>query len=203
MAFNSGINGCREQSACTLPGPSRQVHTQPDFWESYMAMWGFSLVLWRVNGAVFQTQPTQRMATCSNDQLLCFIQPPRTLVRDDSSIEPGSSPRRISQKAVLDLVRRIFKEMTGNHLKSRLILHPIGTVRRTSSCNMVLLLLSVIVAAILVAIPKIRNRTVFRGDLSSTGERSEQSRITGPVRPFLVVVLPDGRVVNSRVAERL
>jgi hypothetical protein len=29
-----------------------------------------------------------------------------------------------------------------------------------------------------------------RGDLSGTGERSEQSRITSPVKPFLVIVLP-------------
>ena len=34
---------------------------------------------------------------------LCVIQPLRASVRDHSSIEPGGSPRRISQKAVLTI----------------------------------------------------------------------------------------------------
>jgi CBS domain containing-hemolysin-like protein len=80
------------------------------------------------------------------------------------------------------------------------IMHPTGPVRRTNLYNMVLILLSIIFAAIAIAISQVRHRIWFEGDLSSTGERSEQSRVTSPVKPFLVVVLPDGTIVTSTVA---
>ena len=64
---------------------------------------------------------------------------------------------------------------------------------------MVLILLSIIFAAIAIAISRVRHRIRFGGDLSSIGERSEQLRITSPVKPFLVVVLPDGTIVNRYV----
>jgi len=73
---------------------------------------------------------------------------------------------------------------------------------------MVLILLSVIVAAIVVAIRRFRHRVWFggwtglgiaRGDFSITGESAEQSATPGPLRPFLVVVLPDGTIVTPTV----
>ena len=79
-------------------------------------------------------------------------------------------------------------------------MHPICTVSRTILYSMVLILLYLIVAVILVAIPRVRHRIWFGGDLSSAGERSEQLRITSPVKPFLVVVLPDGTIVTPTVA---
>jgi hypothetical protein len=77
---------------------------------------------------------------------------------------------------------------------------------------MALILLSVLVAAILFAIPKIRNRIasegctrsgVVRKDSSITKEHVEQSRIAGSMKKFFVVVLPDGTIVNPRVADRV
>jgi hypothetical protein len=77
---------------------------------------------------------------------------------------------------------------------------------------MVFSLLSVVAAAILVAIPSVRNCIVSggftrsrtaRGDFSIARERAGRSRIAGPVKQFLVVVLPDGTIVNPRVADRL
>jgi hypothetical protein len=74
---------------------------------------------------------------------------------------------------------------------------------------MVLFLLSLIVAAILIAIQRIRNRIVIEGitpsgiarrDFSITTERAERSRAAGPPKKFLVVVLPDGTIVTPRVA---
>jgi hypothetical protein len=63
-----------------------------------------------------------------------------------------------------------------------------------------LILLFVIAATIVVAIPGVLHRIRFGGDLSST-ERFEQSRITNPMKPpFLVVVMPDGTIVTPRVA---
>jgi hypothetical protein len=85
-------------------------------------------------------------------------------------------------------------------LARHVIMHPIGAVSRTNLYNMVLILFSMIVAAILIAIPRVRHRIWFEEVLSSTGERSEQSRITSPVKPFLVVVLPDGTIVTPTVA---
>jgi hypothetical protein len=72
---------------------------------------------------------------------------------------------------------------------------------------MVLILLSVIVAAILIS--RIRNRNAIevitrsgkgRGDFSIASGRVEQSRTADAVKPFLVVVLPDGTIVTSTVA---
>jgi hypothetical protein len=90
-----------------------------------------------------------------------------------------------------------------------LILHPIGPVARTNLYNMVLILLSVIFAAIIAAISMIRHHVFFgsfsRAEIAreNAKELAEQSRVTGPIKQFLVVVLPDGRVVNSMVAEQL
>jgi hypothetical protein len=74
---------------------------------------------------------------------------------------------------------------------------------------MVLILLSVIVAAIVVSISMMRHRISF-GSLIRSGVGKEESIITGesagqsvtpsPLKPFLVVVLPDGTIVTSRVA---
>jgi hypothetical protein len=77
---------------------------------------------------------------------------------------------------------------------------------------MVLFLLSLIVAAILIAIQRIRNRIVIegitrseivKGDFSVARERSDQSTVAGPGNQFLIVVLPDGTIVIPRVADRL
>jgi len=77
---------------------------------------------------------------------------------------------------------------------------------------MVLFLLSVIVAAIVVAISMIRNRISFgslirsgigKEDYSITGASAEQSATPSPLKPFLVVVLPDGTIVTPRVADQL
>jgi hypothetical protein len=77
---------------------------------------------------------------------------------------------------------------------------------------MVLILLSLIVAAIAVAISIFRHHIAFgslirpeiaRGDFSIARERTEQSRVASPLKQFLVVVLPDGKVVTPRVADRL
>jgi hypothetical protein len=74
---------------------------------------------------------------------------------------------------------------------------------------MVLFLSSVIVVAIFIAIPRVRHRIWFggwtglgiaRGDFSITGESAEQSATPGPLKPFLVVVLPDGTIVTPAVA---
>jgi hypothetical protein len=73
---------------------------------------------------------------------------------------------------------------------------------------MIFLLLSVVLAAIVVAIPKVRHRIAFtgfsrfgipRGDFSITRERSEQSTTPSPVKQFLIVMLPDGTIVTPRV----
>ena len=75
---------------------------------------------------------------------------------------------------------------------------------------MVLILLSIIVAAIAVAISmrhhisfgSLPGSEIAREDIAMPKEHTEQSRITGPMRQFLVVVLPDGKVVNPMVADR-
>jgi hypothetical protein len=73
---------------------------------------------------------------------------------------------------------------------------------------MVFLLLAVVLAAILVAIPKIRHRIAFGGFsrfgipeeiFPSRENASEQSRVATPMKQFLVVVLPDGTIVTPRV----
>jgi hypothetical protein len=92
------------------------------------------------------------------------------------------------------------------------MLHPIFTAERTSSCNMVFLLISVVIAMIFVAIPRVRHRIafggltrseIFREDFSIARVRPEQSAILSPSKPFLVVILPDGTIVTPRVAGRV
>jgi hypothetical protein len=77
---------------------------------------------------------------------------------------------------------------------------------------MVLFLLSLIIATILVASPRIRNcigiegftrSENLSGDLSIAGECAEQSTTPSPMQQFLIVVLPDGTIVTPRVAARL
>ena len=91
-------------------------------------------------------------------------------------------------------------------------MHPVDAVTRIRLYNMVLTLLFVSLAAIVIAIPIVRRHITFgsftrseiaREDSSIAREHAEQSRIAGPMRQFLVVVLPDGRVVNPRVADQL
>jgi hypothetical protein len=74
---------------------------------------------------------------------------------------------------------------------------------------MALILLSVIVAAIVVTSPSIRNCIVSGGwtrsgiareDFSVARVRAKQSIVAGPMKQFLVVVLPDGTIVTPRVA---
>ena len=74
---------------------------------------------------------------------------------------------------------------------------------------MALILLSVTVAAIVIAVSKIRSRDSFgsltrseivKGDFSVARERSEQLSVAGSLKPFLVVALPDGTIVTARVA---
>jgi hypothetical protein len=124
-------------------------------------------------------------------------------MRGGSSSERVGSPEVKSNKVSFSryLVRRISKEWNiGKRVRRQAIMHPIYTVSRTTLYNMFLILLPLIVAAIVVASPRVRHRIWFGGDLSSTGERSEQQRITSPVKPFLVVVLPDGTIVTPTVA---
>jgi hypothetical protein len=73
---------------------------------------------------------------------------------------------------------------------------------------MALILLFVTVAAIMVAVSKIRHRDSFRsfsgteivgGDSSVARARSEQFAVAGPMKQ-LIVVLPDGTIVTPRLA---
>jgi len=91
-------------------------------------------------------------------------------------------------------------------------MHPIGAVGRTNLCNMVLFLLSVFVVAIVVASAIVRHYVSFgsfthygiaKENIATERVRAEQSRTISPMKQFLVVVLPDGRVVNPRVADQL
>ena len=74
---------------------------------------------------------------------------------------------------------------------------------------MFLFLLSIILAAIAVAISMIR-RLFSRGNLAGSGIAREDIAIAkaraeqfSPMKQFLVVVLPDGKVVYPRVADQL
>jgi hypothetical protein len=68
---------------------------------------------------------------------------------------------------------------------------------------MVLILFSIIVAAIAVAISMVpAGSGIVREDIAIGKKRSEQRTITNPTKQFLVVVLPDGKVVNPMVADR-
>jgi hypothetical protein len=86
-------------------------------------------------------------------------------------------------------------------------MHPTGTVRRTTLYNMVLILLSIIVAAIAVAISMVHSSFGGLAGSVTTKESivrqgAEQAAIGGPTKQFLVVVLPDGKIVSSIVSER-
>ena len=74
---------------------------------------------------------------------------------------------------------------------------------------MFLILLSIILAAIAVAISMIR-RLISRGNLTDSGIAREEIAVAkacaeqfSPMKRFLVVVLPDGKVVYPRVADRI
>jgi hypothetical protein len=97
----------------------------------------------------------------------------------------------------------------GNHVRSQSIMHPICTVSRTNLYNMALILFSVIVGAIVIAISMMRRRISFGSLIRSgianenypiAGESAEQSATPSPLKPFLVVVLPDGTIVTPTVA---
>jgi hypothetical protein len=76
---------------------------------------------------------------------------------------------------------------------------------------MVLILLSIIFTAVVVVIPRLRHRIalgevtrseIVKDDFSIARNCAQQSRVAGRVKRFLVVVLPDGKVVNPLVADR-
>ncbi len=74
---------------------------------------------------------------------------------------------------------------------------------------MVLILFCIILAAIAIAISMIHssfgslsNSEIAREEIARAREQAEQSRATGPIRQFLVVVLSDGKIVNPVVADR-
>jgi hypothetical protein len=77
---------------------------------------------------------------------------------------------------------------------------------------MVLILLSIVVAAIAVAISVTRRHSsvgslirsgIAKENFSIVREVAEQPAIAGPTKPFLVVVLPDGKIVTPRVAAQV
>jgi hypothetical protein len=97
----------------------------------------------------------------------------------------------------------------GKRGRPESIPHPVCTVSRRRLYKMLFSLLSQIVAAIVVAVSKIRSRDPFgsftrseivRGDFPVARERGEQSTVAGPMNQFLIVVLPDGTIVTPRVA---
>lgn len=90
-----------------------------------------------------------------------------------------------------------------------LIMHPIGPVKRTNFYNMVLILFSIILAASAVAISMIHysfgilaGSGIAKENFSSVREHAEQSRVGRQTTQFLVVVLPDGKVVNPLATDR-
>jgi hypothetical protein len=71
---------------------------------------------------------------------------------------------------------------------------------------MVLILLFVFLSAIVVAISTFGRRLYFvsltrsgitREEFSVASELADQSRVAGPMKQFLVVVLPDGKIVTT------
>ena len=75
---------------------------------------------------------------------------------------------------------------------------------------MVLILLSIILAAIAVAVSTIHTSFgvlaasgIVKENFSIVKKRAEQPTITSSMKQFLVVVLADGTIVTPRVAERL
>jgi hypothetical protein len=90
------------------------------------------------------------------------------------------------------------------------LVHPLGPVRRTSRYYMLLILLSVILAALVIAIATGRHNISFgsltrdgvaREESATANERAELLKGIRPSKQFLVVVLPDGKVVNTRSTE--
>ena len=88
-------------------------------------------------------------------------------------------------------------------------MHPIDAVSRTNLYNMVLILLSIILAAIAVAASMIHTSFgilagsgIAKEDFSIVKKRAEQPTNASPTKQFLVVVLPDGKVVNPIAADR-
>jgi hypothetical protein len=86
-------------------------------------------------------------------------------------------------------------------------MHPQGAERRISLHNMDFISLFVLFVAIAVAISMFRRHIslgnsagswLAREDLAFGKDRVDQSRLTRPPRQFLIVVLPDGKVVNPR-----
>ena len=72
---------------------------------------------------------------------------------------------------------------------------------------MVLIFLSIIIAAIAVAISMVHssfgilaNSGIVGEETAKAREKAEQSRVSGQTTQCLVVVLPDGKVVNPVVA---
>jgi hypothetical protein len=85
-------------------------------------------------------------------------------------------------------------------------MHPTGMLRRINFQYMFLILLSIILAAIAVAISMIQRR-ISCGRLPDSGIAREDNAIAkgrqfNPMKLFLVVVLPDGKVVYPRVADQ-
>jgi uncharacterized membrane-anchored protein YitT (DUF2179 family) len=90
--------------------------------------------------------------------------------------------------------------------KQESVLHPTCTVSRTTVDNMVLILLSVTVAGIVTTISIKRNRTsssrlirsgIVKEEFSISRENAGQSVTLSPIKPFLIVVLPDGTIVTQ------
>jgi hypothetical protein len=90
-------------------------------------------------------------------------------------------------------------------------LHPTCTISRTTLDYMALILLSLIgtVTMTVVAISMMRYRfssgALIRSGLAKTesfitGKSAERSATPSPLKPFLVVVLPDGTIVTPSVA---
>jgi hypothetical protein len=108
---------------------------------------------------------------------------------------------------------RIWQWFPGRTLfELPLIMHPTGPVRRTNLYNMVLILLSIIVAAIAVTISVTPRHSPFGGftrsgivreEIAKARERAEQPATADRTKQFLVVVLPDGKIVNPVLADLL
>jgi len=86
-------------------------------------------------------------------------------------------------------------------------MHPLSAVRRIHD-KMVLLILSVIFAGMIFAISIVRRHISYgrsagaeiaREEVAIAKDRAEHSRVTGPIKQFSVVVLPDGKVISPRI----
>jgi hypothetical protein len=75
---------------------------------------------------------------------------------------------------------------------------------------MVLVLSSVFLSTIGIAIAVIRRHLlsgrlthsgIVRGDFVVVSQLAKQSRFSGPMKQFLVVVLPDGKIVTTTLGE--